>query len=190
MIPLIKKSFYKESRTKNQLKKFIQGASHLSFGKECTKFEENFAKWQKRKYCVFVNSGSSANLAIIQSLLNVGKIKHGDPVGFSAVTWSTNAMPLIQLGLKSIPIDVSLETLNVSPQTLRKALDPPAGGPIKMLFLTNLLGFCDAIDEIRAICREKEILLIEDNCESLGTKYKNTLLGNFGQPPNGDCPLN
>ena len=163
--------------TKKALQRFIARAKQLSFGEEGKKFEEQFAQWQKRKYCIFVNSGSSANLAITQALLNLGKIKPGDKVGLSAVTWSTNAMPLIQLGLQPVPIDVSLETLNISPALFEKAL---AKHPIKMLFLTNLLGFCDAIDEIKNICDKKGIILIEDNCESLGTVYKKKLLGNYG----------
>lgn len=177
MIRLIKSTFYKEKDTKEKLCNFIQKAEMLSFGPECQKFEETFAKWQKRKYCVFVNSGSSANLALIQAFLNLGKLKHGDYVGFSALTWSTNAMPLIQLGLKPVPIDVELDTLNVSSKKLNFVLEKY---PVKVLFLTNLLGFCDDIDEIKKICEEKKITLLEDNCESLGTVYKGKLLGNYG----------
>jgi len=177
MIKLIKSTFYKGSDTKRELKKFIDGADHLSFGKECEKFEENFAKWQGRKHCVFLNSGSSANLAVIQALLNLGKIKRGDFVAFSSLTWSTNVMPLMQLGLQSIPVDVELKTLNISSAKLFSVIEKHK---IKMLFITNLLGFCGDIDEIRKICKEKEIVLVEDNCESLGTVYKGTKLGNFG----------
>ncbi len=177
MIKLIKSTFYKEKDTKKKLTSFIQSAKQLSFGSECEKFEQNFAKWQERKHCIFLNSGSSANLAIVQSLLNLGKIKKGDVAGFSAVTWSTNVMPLIQLGLNVVPIDVELDTLNVSSSKLLSTIKKY---PIKLLFLTNLLGFCDDIDEIRNICKKKGILLIEDNCESLGTIYKGEKLGNFG----------
>lgn len=177
MIRLIKSTFYKENEIKKKLCKFIMESSQLSIGRECRKFEEKFAKWQRRKYCVMVNSGSSANLAIVQALLNLGRLKKGDYVGFSAVTWSTNVMPLIQLGLKVIPIDVKIDTLNVSSGKLIEKLNKY---PIKMFFLTNLLGFCDDIDEIRKICDKKRIILIEDNCESLGTVYKGCKLGNFG----------
>ena len=149
----------------------------LSIGEECRKFEHNFTKYQQRKYCIFLNSGSSANLAIIQALLNLGKIKKGDEIGFSALTWSTNVMPLIELGLKPVPIDCELDTLNVSSRTLEDAI---GNKPIKMLFLTNLLGFCDDIDRIADICKKRNIVLIEDNCESLGTVYKAQRLGNFG----------
>jgi CDP-6-deoxy-D-xylo-4-hexulose-3-dehydrase len=177
MIALIKSTFYKEHETKKRLLAFIKKARHLSFGRECEKFEKSFAKYQGRKHCIFVNSGSSANLALIQSYLNLGILKKGDLVGFSSLTWSTNAMPIIQLGLKAIPIDVELNTLNVSS---RKLLITLKKYPLKALFITNLLGFCDDIDEIAMICRKRKILLLEDNCESLGTVYKGVKLGNFG----------
>ncbi|PIY94081.1 MAG: DegT/DnrJ/EryC1/StrS aminotransferase [Candidatus Levybacteria bacterium CG_4_10_14_0_8_um_filter_35_23] len=177
MIRLIKSTFYNEKETKKKLVSFISKANQLSFGSECQKFEDKFAKYQGRKYCVFVNSGSSANLALIQAMLNLGKIKKGENVGFSSLTWSTNAMPLIQLGLKPIPIDVELDTLNVSS---RKLLEVIKKQKLKILFLTNLLGFCDDIDEIKKICDKKEMVLLEDNCESLGTVYKGKKLGNFG----------
>lgn len=177
MIKLIKSTFYEEEKTKDQLIKFIKSAKQLSFGTECEKFEKNFSKYQGSKYCVFLNSGSSANLAIVQALLNLKKLNRGDLVGFSALTWSTNVMPLIQLGLESVPIDVELNTLNISSQKLLSVLKKY---PIKMLFLTNLLGFCDDIDQIKKICKKKNIILIEDNCESLGTIYKGKKLGNYG----------
>ncbi|GIW61552.1 MAG: CDP-4-keto-6-deoxy-D-glucose-3-dehydrase [Patescibacteria group bacterium] len=177
MIKLIKSTYYKEKDTTKKLISFLKKAEQLSFGPECNKFEENFAKWQKRKYCVFLNSGSSANLAMIQALLNLGKLRHGDYVGFSALTWSTNVMPIIQLGLKAVPIDIELDTLNVSSRKLLATLEKY---PLKMLFLTNLLGFCDDIDEIKKICDREKIILLEDNCESLGTIYKGKLLGNYG----------
>jgi CDP-6-deoxy-D-xylo-4-hexulose-3-dehydrase len=177
MIKLIKGTFYHEKKIKKELNKFITSAEQLSFGTQCELFEKNFSAWQKRKYCVFVNSGSSANLAIIQSLLNLKKIKKGDRVGFSALTWSTNVMPLIQLGLTPIPIDIELNTLNVSSRTLEIALKKYK---IKMVFLTNLLGLCSDIDKIKKICDDNNIILIEDNCESLGTIYKGKKLGNYG----------
>lgn len=177
MIKLIKSTFYNEKETKKQLCEFISNASQLSIGPECERFEQNFAKYQKRKFCVFFNSGSSANLAIVQALLNLDIVKKGDLAGFSALTWATNSMPLIQLGLDAIPVDVELDTLNVSSNKLLEILKKY---PMNLFFLTNLLGFCDDIDEIKKICDKKGIILIEDNCESLGTVYKGKKLGNFG----------
>ncbi len=177
MILLVKSTFYNEKETKKRLTRFITEAKKLSFGKECLAFEKNFAKWQGRKQCVFLNSGSSANLAIIQALLNMGKLKRGDGVGFSALTWSTNVMPLIQLSLNAIPVDVELSTLNVSSKTLLAIIKKHQ---IKALFLTNLLGFCSDIDMIQRLCADNKIILLEDNCESLGTVYKGKKLGNYG----------
>lgn len=177
MIKLIKSTFHKEKKSKKELNNFIKSAEILSFGPECQKFEINFSEYQYRKETVFLNSGSSANLAVIQALLNLGRLKKGDNVAFSAITWSTNVMPLIQLGLNPIPIDVELDTLNTSSKILKDVLKTHK---IKMIFLTNLLGFCDDIDEIANICEKKKIILVEDNCESLGTIYKGKMLENFG----------
>jgi CDP-4-dehydro-6-deoxyglucose reductase, E1 len=177
MIKLIKTTYYNEKQTTEDLIHFLKNAKQLSFGPECEKFEKKFAKYQGSKHCVFLNSGSSANLAILQALLNMGQIKKGDLIGFSALTWSTNSMPIIQLGFNAVPIDVELDTLNVSSKKFLEALDR---FPIKALFLTNLLGFCDDIDEIRKICKQKKIILLEDNCESLGSVYKGEKLGNYG----------
>lgn len=177
MIKLIKSTFHNEEKSKLELALFIAQSKQLSFGPQCELFEKNFSKYQGRKYCAFLNSGSSANLAIIQALLNLGKLKKGDLVGFSALTWSTNVMPLLQLGLHAVPIDVELDTLNVSSRQLKKTLSLY---PLKMVFLTNLLGFCDDIDAIATECNRQNVLLVEDNCESLGTVYKGKKLGNFG----------
>lgn len=177
MINLVKSTFYNEKDTKKKLAEFILKSKKLSFGEECENFEYSFAKYQGRKHCIFVNSGSSANLALIQSLLNLGKLKKGDNVGFSGLTWSTNVMPILQLGLNAIPIDVELDTLNVSGNKLMEAL---THNNLKALFLTNALGFCDDIDKIKKLCEDRRIILLEDNCESLGTVYKNSKLGNFG----------
>lgn len=177
MIKLTKSAFYREDETKQKLWGFLRETPKLSFGEECEKFERVFAHWQGRRECVFLNSGSSANLAIIQALLNLGRLKKGNRVGFSAVTWSTNVMPLIQLGLKPIPVDIELETLNVSSRTLNLALEKH---PLEMLFLTNLLGLCHDPDKLTQTCREQGIVLVEDNCEALGSVYQDKKLGNFG----------
>lgn len=175
MIKLIKSSFYHEQETKEVLAKFILNNNIFSMNQQCAQFEIDFAKKQGRKYAVYVNNGSVANLLLIQSLLNLGALKKGDRVGFSALTWSTNVMPLIQLGLDPVAIDCELETLNVSPQKLEKYI---AG--LKGLFLTNVLGFCDDIETIKRMCEKHNVILLEDNCESMGSKVGDTHLGNFG----------
>jgi CDP-6-deoxy-D-xylo-4-hexulose-3-dehydrase len=111
---------------------------------------------------------------LIQALLNLKKLKKGDKVGVSAVTWATNVMPLMQLGLVPVALDCSIDHLNVTSAELAKKIDD-----LKAVFLTNALGFCGDIDAIRELCAKKNVILLEDNCESLGTIYKGELLGNF-----------
>jgi CDP-6-deoxy-D-xylo-4-hexulose-3-dehydrase len=175
MIKLQKSSFFNEAETKRKLCEFISGAKILSMGSECKKFEDNFAKKQERKFAVFVSSGSAANLILIQSMLNLGKLKKGDKVGVSALTWATNVMPIIQLGLVPVAIDCEISTLNISPRTLEPILKNIQG-----LFITNALGFCDDIKTIQRSCEDNNIIFLEDNCESLGSKVSGKLLGNFG----------
>jgi CDP-6-deoxy-D-xylo-4-hexulose-3-dehydrase len=175
MIKLVKSSFYNETKTKKALAKFILETDRLSMGEQCLEFERAFAVKQQRDFALFVSSGSAANLVLVQALINLGRLKIGDKVGFSALTWPTNVMPLIQLGLIPVPLDCDPKTLNVSPTILKKKAKDLQG-----LFITNVLGFADKIDEIKEICDKNGIIFFEDNCESLGSKVGKTLLGNFG----------
>lgn len=173
MIKLIKSTFYHELEVKEKLCEFIMKTSILSMGTEVKKFESNFSKWQKRKYSVMFNSGSSANLALITSLKNLNRLQDNDCVGFSKITWATNVMPLIQNNLSPIPIEVNINNLNMDICFLKD--------DIKCLFITNVLGFCSKnMFEIKKYCEEKGILLLEDNCESFGSEFKKIKLGNFG----------
>jgi len=178
MIKLQKSTFLKESETKRKLCDFIQKAQFLSMGEECKKFESVFSKKQGRKHSVFVNSGSSANLLLIQALLNIGRLKKGDVIAISSLTWATNIMPLIQLGLQPFLVDCEVGSLNVSSRTLKQALEIQPN--IRCLFITNTLGFCDDIDAISDVCKGENILFLEDNCEGLGSSLGGQLLGNFG----------
>ncbi len=175
MIKLMKSTFYKEAETKKNLANFVMNSGMLSMNSECKKFEESFSKIQKRKYSILVNSGSSANLILLQALLNLGRLKKGDKVGFSALTWATNVMPIIQLGLVPVPVDCDMETLNTSSKNLKDKVKT-----LKAFFITNVLGFSDNIREIKKICKNNKVILLEDNCESLGSEVSGTLLGNFG----------
>lgn len=178
MIKLVPSLFYREAETKEALCRFIARTTQLSIGPECEKFEEAFSRYQERTHCVLFHSGSSANLALVQALLNLGTLQQGAEVGFSAMTWATNVMPLIQLGLAPVPIDVEVDTLNVSSRTLADAL--VRHPRMRALFLTDLLGFCDDLETIRRVCDERNILLLEDACEALGTVYRGRRLGNWG----------
>ena len=173
----MKNTFLKEFETRNALAKFILQAEKLSMGTYCHDFEKTFAKKQGRKEGILFNSGGSANLAVIQSLKNLDRIKSNDNIGFSSLTWSTNVMPIIQLGMNPIPIDCDITTLNVMSNNLLETLEKYK---LKTFFITNALGLAGDLEKIKEICNKKNIILLEDNCESLGTELKTGRAGNFG----------
>ncbi len=176
-VPLIRDAFRNDKDIRKKISEFVLQEDRLSMGKQTIIWEKTFCKWHERKYALFVNSGSSANLVMIQSLLNTGFLKKGDKVGFTCLTWSTNVMPLIQLGLIPIPIDIELKSLNNSLKNIKKVHSKHKD--MKCIFLTNVLGMSDDIKMIHDYCKTSEIILLEDNCESLGSKYKGKLLGNY-----------
>jgi CDP-6-deoxy-D-xylo-4-hexulose-3-dehydrase len=177
MIPLMKNAFLEEFETRKALAEFILKTEKFSMDVKCAEFEHEFSKQQGRTESILFNSGGSANLAMLQALKNLGRLKSGDKVGFSALTWSTNTMPIIQLGLVPVAIDCEIDTLNVSSKTFLNTLTQT---DLKAMFITNVLGFVDDIWEINRICEERGIVLLEDNCESLGTVTPHGKAGNFG----------
>jgi len=176
MIPLMKKAFLNEYETKKALCEFIMQAERLSMDEKCFEFEKKFSIKQNREDSILFNSGGSANLAVLQALKNLGRLKDGDKIGFSALTWSTNTMPIIQMGFIPVAIDCEVETMNISSDQLIKALNKNS---LKALFLTNVLGFVSDIWKLKELCNQNNIILIEDNCESLGTETKYGKAGNF-----------
>lgn len=168
-------SFFKDCEVEKKLSDFILKNHRLSMGPVTKEFENEFANWHKRKHCIMVNSGSSANLVLIASLLNLGILKKGESIGVNSVTWSTNIMPIIQLGLKPILIDVGNNDLNLNKENVETIIKD-----LKALFITNVLGLNYELNEISTLCKKHNVLFLEDNCEGLGCTSSGKLLGNFG----------
>jgi CDP-4-dehydro-6-deoxyglucose reductase, E1 len=176
-IPLIKNAFTENRKTMRALADFVLHSKKLSMGEKCVQFEKSFALMQGRRHAVLFNSGGSSNLALLQALKNLGLIKEKDKIGFSALTWSTNVMPIIQLGLEAVPIDCRTDTLNCMSET---AIPELKRHNCKSFFITNALGFAGDLDKIKTECEKENIVLLEDNCESLGTELEQGYTGNFG----------
>ena len=153
-------------------------SNRYTMGPKVKKFEEEFASHFNSDYAIMVNSGSSANLLMIASLFysNEYDLKEGDEVIVPAVSWSTTYYPVHQYGLKLVFVDVDRDTLNISPEEIKKAISPKT----KIIFAVNLLGNPCEFDEIIRICKKNNIILIEDNCESLGAKYQEKFTGTCG----------
>ena len=151
----------------------------ITMSKITKKFEMQFRKFIGSKYCLMVNSGSSANLLAFFALINPKKknrLKPEDECLVPAVCWSTSLWPIIQSGLKPRFIDVELNTFSPSLKIIKKNINKKT----KAVILINILGNCSEMDNIRDFLNKKKIYLIEDACEALGSKYKNKYLGTFG----------
>lgn len=147
-----------------------------TMGENVKEYERQFAQKFGTKYAVMVSSGSTANLLAIAALVYSKKLPKGSEVIVPAVSWSTTYAPLEQYGMKVVFADINRDTLNISVESLKKCITDKT----KMVFLVNLLGNPNELDEIMEVCRSRNIIMIEDNCESLGAEYNGKQLGTFG----------
>lgn len=150
----------------------------FTMGKKVAEFEKDFARFVGSKYAVMTSSGSTANLIATAALFYTknSKLKRGDEVIVPAISWSTTYYPLYQYGLKLKFVDVDLETLNYDLESLKRAISDKT----KMIMIVNLLGNPNDFDGIKDIVKDKNIVLLEDNCESMGAEYKGEQAGTFG----------
>ena len=150
----------------------------FTMGTHVQEFEKQFAAFTGSRYCVMVNSGSSANLLMIAALRfrQENSLQVGDEVIVPAVSWSTTYYPLQQYGLKLKFVDVDRDTLNYDINELRNAVTDNT----RAVIVVNLLGNPNDFDAINGIIKGRDIILIEDNCESLGAKFNGRQAGTFG----------
>lgn len=153
-------------------------SNRFTIGPEVEMFEKEFAEYFGSKHAVMVNSGSSANLIAISALVLSEKydLKSGDEVIVPAVSWATTYTALHQCGLKLKFVDIDLDTFNLDLNQLNEAI----GENTKAIFAVNLLGNPNDFDKLIRICDENNLILIEDNCESMGAKYNDKYAGTFG----------
>lgn len=149
----------------------------FSMGEKVKAFEEAFAKKFNSKYAVMSNSGSSANLLAIAALVYSKKLNAGDEVLVPAVSWSTTYFPLAQHNLKLKFIDINVDTLNMDVEQVVSAITPKT----KAIFAVNLLGNPNDFDVLNSICKKNNLILLEDNCESMGAFYKGKAAGTIGE---------
>ncbi|WP_332862619.1 DegT/DnrJ/EryC1/StrS family aminotransferase [Janthinobacterium svalbardensis] len=150
----------------------------FTMGKHVAEFEKDFATYTGSKYCVMVNSGSSANLAMVAALIyrKEGALKRGDEVIVPAVSWSTTYYPLYQYGLKIKFVDINLDTLNYDLEQLAAAVTDKT----RAIMTVNLLGNPNDFDAIQKIVAGRDIIVLEDNCESLGAEFNGRQAGTHG----------
>lgn len=150
----------------------------FTMGKKVAEYEADFSRVVGSEYTVMVNSGSSANLLMIAALFfaKTPYLNRGDEIIVPAVSWSTTYFPLQQFGLKVKFVDIDRDTLNIDLDQLRAAVTSNT----KAILLVNLLGNSNDFDAIHEIFADSDILLLEDNCESLGATFNGKQAGTFG----------
>ena len=153
-------------------------SNSFTMGKEVSKFEIDFANFFNKKYAIMLNSGSSANLLMIASLFfkKDNPLKAGDEIIVPAVSWSTTYMPLQQYQLKVKFVDIDLHTLNFDLNKLSEAVSSKT----KAILGVNLLGNPNDYNFIKSLIKDKNIYLLEDNCESMGARYEGEYAGSIG----------
>ncbi|CAG1010396.1 CDP-4-dehydro-6-deoxyglucose reductase, E1 [Anaerolineales bacterium] len=152
----------------------------FTMGVNVQAFERDFARFVGSQYCVMVNSGSSANLLMVAALFYTKnpklKLQRGDEVVVPAVSWSTTYYPLYQYGLKIKFVDIDLQTLNYDLDRLEQAVTDKT----RAVMAVNLLGNPNDFGRIQQIISKYNVVLMEDNCESMGAIYQGKQAGTFG----------
>lgn len=174
MITLIKDTI--DNKDVDNLIEWLKTYPRLTKGAKTLEFEKQFAEWIGTKHAVFVNSGSSANLLMIYALKYLGALNNNKIV-VPSLSWATDLAPVLQYDIEPVLVDCNLENLSVDLEHLEevfKTENPDA------MILVSVLGLSPDIDKIVELCDKYNVILIEDNCESQGSKYKGKRLGNFG----------
>ena len=140
--------------------------------------EKNFSVQVGSRFAVMVNSGSSANLLMVASLFftKEPQLRAGDEVLVPAVSWSTSYYPLTQYGLKLRFVDIDIHTLNYDLEKLESAITAKT----RAVLAVNLLGNPNEFEKINSILKGRNIILLEDNCESLGASINGKQTGTWG----------
>ena len=151
----------------------------VTMGKKVKQFEEMFAQYVGVPYGVMVNSGSSANLLALSILTNPtlnNRIEPGDEVITPAVTFVTTVYPIINVGAVPVLVDVDLETFNISPEEIEKAITSRT----KAIMPVHLVGNPCDIKGVMEIAKRHNLFVIEDACEAHGAEVDGRKVGSFG----------
>ena len=153
-------------------------SGRYTMGEHVERFEDAFRAKFGVKHALMVGSGSAANLVGVAALSYAGNrpLKRGDEVIVPAISWATTYYPLQQYGLRLRFVDIDLQTLNLDVSRLEQALTPRT----RMVVAVSILGNPCALDVLRAFCDRHGLILLEDNCESMGAALNGKLAGTFG----------
>lgn len=154
----------------------VIASGRFTFGEKVKKFEDEFCEYFGFPYAVQVNSGGSANLLMVAAAVERGWISKGDKVIVPAVGWSTSYFPFIQYGIDLVFVDVDEDTWNINVDQIEDNIKDDVRG----ILAINILGNPCDFKTLNSLCDKYDLLLFEDNCESMGAKQGDTYCGGFG----------
>lgn len=156
----------------------ILESGNTTMGKDVKYFETEFADYFGSKFAIMANSGSSANLLILAALLIKFKnrIRPGMEIIVPAVSWATTYYPVNQCGFTLRFVDVDIDTLCISTESIKAAINENTFA----IFAVNLLGQPAPLQELKNLADDHNLILIEDNCESMGAEIGGKACGTFG----------
>jgi CDP-6-deoxy-D-xylo-4-hexulose-3-dehydrase len=160
----------------DNLIEWLKSYPRLTKGSKTIEFENKWSQWLGSKYSIFVNSGSSANLLMLYALKVLKRMKN-NKVCVPTLCWATDLAPVLQFDMEPLLIDCNLDNLSVDLTHLEEVFKTEQPS---VLLLVSVLGLSPDMDSIVELCKKYDVILLEDNCESQGTRYKGTKLGNFG----------
>ena len=152
----------------------------LTTGRFAAQFEKDFAAFMGTRFCSLVNSGSSANLlaltALTDATLKDRALKPGDEVITCACGFPTTLNPILQNRLVPVLLDVQIPTYNMDMTLLEEAVGPRT----KAIFLAHTLGNPFNLEAVMDVAKRKNLWVIEDCCDSVGSLYRGQKIGIFG----------
>ena len=151
---------------------------NITMGEKNEAYEATASSYFDARYCISNNSGSSANLLAISSLVESGKLRARDKVIVPALSWSTTVFPLIQNGLIPVFVDQNCKDYNIDANKIESCGREVEG--IKAIMLIHTYGIPADIEKIINLALDNHWVVIEDTCESMGAQYKGKKVGGFG----------
>jgi len=180
MITLVKDTI--DNKDIDQLVDWLKTYPRLTKGPVTLQLEKKYSKWLGRKYSVFCNSGSSANLLMLSAFKECHYRNMNTPPRVSvvvpSVAWATDLAPVMQLGMMPLLCDCNMDDLSVDLEHLEEIFQRKNPD---VLIMVSVLGLVPNMDKVVELCNRYDVMLLEDACESMGCEYKGKKLGTFGR---------
>jgi dTDP-4-amino-4,6-dideoxygalactose transaminase len=145
-------------------------------GRECEVFEEAYAAYCNTQFCVGVGNGLDAIRLILMGYLELGRIKEGDEVILPANTFIATALAVTQCGLTPVLADCDIHSYNIDPVSVKEKIT----GKTRAVIAVHLYGQIAAMDELKQLAAQYNLLLIEDAAQAHGATYGGQKSGSIG----------